>query len=139
MGGIVSGYSEGEYDGDALLFDEDEVVEFVSTEATSDQKYGHLNLKCKVLSGAHSTKDYDLQIRHDPNPGFVHDVELQFAKTFFSKEELIKGDPPLATRFKNKKFTAVALKPFEHDNGKTYQTLKDFKDLGAMPEADIPF
>lgn len=139
MGGILNGYTEGELEGENPLFDEDEVVEFVSMEATSDQKYGHITLRCQVLSGDHNGKDYELQIRHDPNPGFVHQVELQFAKTFFSKEELKAGNPPLAEKFKGRKFSGVALAPYEHNNGTTYQTVKDFKDLGKMPEDQIPF
>lgn len=139
MGGLVGGFTieELEFTG-TPLFEKDEIVSHLCHGVMSDQKWGSVTLQTKCLTGPNEGKECELVVQHNDSIKFVQQIERQFAKAFFTQEELVGKAAPLQ-KLVGLRFECRALEARQAQNGKTYQSFTDFKNMGKAEDSGIPF
>lgn len=133
----MSFFSFSESDLDAatpIIFNTKEVVEMVCLDY-NEGKQGNLALNCKILTGEKAGKPYTVFIDNREHP-MSQKLRTQFALAFWTREELI-GGTFMPAKLVNRKFSVVAQEPREHE-GKTFQNVSNFRDLGEFTAADVP-
>lgn len=113
-----------------LLFNKDEIVEFIGMEPRVDEAKGHIFIKAKVNSGLHKGKEYTIMIA-----GGEHEASRKRKATFFFrsgfwKEEELKNKTYQLSRIVGQKFQGKASKVNEKDGNK-FQNIDDIKWIGA--------
>lgn len=109
-----------------IIFNAGEVIEFLCLDF-NETKNGAAILNCKVLSGENAGKTHTIFLNNHETPTAKKN-RVQFLLAFWSKEELIAGENK-RSKLINRKFTVVASAPRDYE-GKTYQDLRQFVDLG---------
>lgn len=117
-----------------VIWPEREVVEFVCLDVEENQAQQRLSFKCKCLSGKFRGRRQSLSLSMKKD-NEIQKVRLaRWALAFYSEDELIAGNTPLA-RMIGRKFTAVAARPREY-MGRTYQDFDYWKDLGEASPSE---
>lgn len=115
---------------DDLQFKHDEIVKFTCIDVHQNVQYGTLKLKCKVESGDHVGKMYNITLRSGDSDASKKN-KGQFLRAFWTQEE-IKAKNCKPARLVGRSLTAKSQlsKPREKD-GKIFQNWQDFHDLGG--------
>lgn len=122
-------FSEADLDLMPVMFDDNEVVEFVCIDFNEITKTNTLALNCRVLTGKYKGRPHTIFIDSRDNP-FSKKIKVQFALAFWTREEILAKDNH-PSKLINRKFRAVAQPKREHE-GKTYQSITQFTDLGEF-------
>lgn len=138
---LLGNLTEKDCEQERLLFEKDEVVQFLCLEPRVDEAKGHIFIKSQVLSGIHAGKEHSLMIS-----GSDHEVSRRMKAQFFFRsgfwspaelaEKDAEGKSTIIHKLKNMvghKFQGKASKVNTKD-GKSFQNIEDIKDLG-MAEA----
>lgn len=126
---LLAGLTEEDCNDTRLLFNKDEIVEFIGMEPRVDENKGHVFIKAKVNSGIHKGKEYTIMIA-----GGEHDASKKRRATFFfrsgfwTKDELTNNTYKLS-RIVGQKFSGKASKVNEKDGNK-FQNIDDIKFIG---------
>lgn len=111
-----------------VVFEQGEEVTFVCLDTFDNVSKESIMLKCKILSGEHTGKFHNIFLsKKRQHPHMIRKLR-DFAKAFYTAEELKSGDQPLS-RFYLRKFNATAEEPRPYMD-KVYQDFRDWKDLG---------
>lgn len=122
-----------------LLFDKNEIVEFICIEPRLEATKGHIYLKARVNSGIHKGKEHSIMI-----PGGEHEACRKRKAKFLLKSGFFT-DQDISTRnfdlkkLMGRKFSAKASAVTEK-NGNKYQNMEEIRDLGvaSAEEASAP-
>lgn len=115
-----------------FIFEKGEEVKFICLDTYDNVTKESIMLKCKILSGEHEGKLYNLYLSKKRTfPHFIKKLR-NFALAFYTREELKSGDQPLS-RLYMRIFTAVAEEPREY-KGSWFQDFGKWFDLGEQLE-----
>ena len=119
-----------------VLFQPGETVQFVCLDTTDNISKEQIILSCKILDGQHKGRFHRIYLSKKRTAPVMIRKLREFAKAFYTEEELRSGDQPLS-RLYLRRFSAVA---GEHRPYKdmVFQDFGQWKDLGESKPEDVP-
>lgn len=124
---------------DKVLFNKDEVVQFVGIDFRVDDNKGHIYIKCKVQSGEHKDKDYSIMIANSTHEVSKKQRAMFFYKSGFWTDDEIKSKNISLNRIVGCTFQAKASAVREKDGAK-FQNMMNIRNLDpvAQPTTQQP-